>query len=121
MTAEVEAIYSKGLLTLRSTLPLLDGQKVRVVVLEETEPTLEARVAALHIAADRWLAQQPAAADPPAAPDYTPEEWAELDAEWDEVFAEIQRRTGDYSEDEISADGRNALQAVRRQSRRSAT
>jgi len=92
MATEIEAIYHNGVLEPKPALPLKEGQTVRIVVLTE-EASLEEHVAAMHTAADKWLAQQSPEAVP-VPPDYPPEEWARLDAEWEKLLLEIEQRAG---------------------------
>ncbi len=117
MMTEIEAVYRNGKLELKSVLPLKEGQAVRVVVLADENAGVKERVAAMHAAADVWLAQQkPDAVE--SAPDYPTEEWAKLDAEWDELLAELQQHAGSLAEDEIAAEIDEAVRVVREQSSR---
>jgi hypothetical protein len=63
-------------------------------------------------AAERWLAQQPpdAVREPVTL---SPEEKLKLDAEFDQLLAEIRQHSEGISEQEIMADVREALEAVR--------
>jgi predicted DNA-binding antitoxin AbrB/MazE fold protein len=109
---EVEATYHNGTLKLKDALPLEEGQTVWVSVREEADLD---RVVAMHRAADEWLARQ---APIPEPPQFSPEEWAKLDAEFDELLAEIRAVSGEYTEADIAADVDEALEAVRRERRR---
>lgn len=116
MVTELEAVYRKGVLELKSVLPVKDGEIVRVVVMTDKEVSLQDRVAAMHKVAEVWLAQQPAQAIP-SAPDYPQEEWVRLDAELDKVLTEIEQKSARYSEEEIAADVEEAVKATRKQKR----
>ena len=84
MATEIEAIYHNGVLELNTGLPLREGQSVRLVMLTEGEAGVEERVAVMHAMADHWLARQ-ASIGVPTAPDFSEEEWARLDSEWDDT------------------------------------
>ena len=114
MSTEIEAVYRNGVLELKTGLPLKDGQTVRVVVLADGETIIKERLAAMHTAADDWLAEQ-TRATLPAEPDYPPEEWTRLDTELNEILADIRQQTDQHPEDEIVADVEAAVDAVRRQ------
>ncbi len=114
MMTEIEAVYRNGILELKSALPLKEGQAVKVLVLTDVEASVKERVTAMHAAADVWLAQQKPDAVKPA-PEYPPEEWSKLDAEWDELLAEIQQHEGSLTEDEIAAEVDEAVRVVREQ------
>ena len=115
MATEIEAVYHNGVLELKSALPLKEGQTVWVIVQENS--SLEDRVTAIHAAANAWLTQQSPVPEPP---DYPPEEWARLDAEFEAVLAEIQQRAEQPTEDEIASDVEEALVATRIRRRQSA-
>lgn len=116
MMTELEAVYRKGVLELKSLLPVKEGEVVRVVVMTDKEVSLQDRVAVMHKVADAWLAQQPAQAIP-SMPDYPPEEWVRLDAELDKVLTEIERKSARYTEEEVAADVEEAVKATRKQKR----
>lgn len=109
MATEIEGIYHNGKLEIKQILPLKEGQVVHIMVLTETE-----RIATMNTLADQWLAQQDANALPNVT-EYSEEELAKMDAEWDEVLAEIQSHIGDISEEEIAADVEAAVKDVRQQ------
>ena len=109
MATEIEAIYHNGKLEFKEVLPLEEGQVVRIVVVTEKE-----RLVTMNTLADQWLTQQPSEAIPQPT-EYTEEELAKLDAEWDAVLAEIQRHVGDISEEEIANDVDMAVNDVRQQ------
>lgn len=113
MATEVEAIYHNGALELQSSLPLKEGERVRVLVLPRNGER-EAQVKAWHQTADDWLAQQPSVTEAPA---YSPEEWARLDEEWDRLFSEILAAAPEPAEAEIETDVEAAVQAARRRLR----
>lgn len=117
MATEVEAVYRNGTLQLKTLLPLEEGQTVRVVVLSDSETSLEDRVKAMHVAANTWLAQQ-SPETLAARPEYSPEDWARLDVQWDEILAEIQQQSGRHTEEEIAADVGTAVQVARQERRR---
>jgi predicted DNA-binding antitoxin AbrB/MazE fold protein len=104
---EIEAIYHNGKLELKTPLPLAEGQSVRIIVVDEELD----RIAAMEAAADAWLKLQPE--QQPTQPDANPD-WAMLDAEWDELFAEI--AASNVDENELTADIEEAVKAVRQRS-----
>jgi predicted DNA-binding antitoxin AbrB/MazE fold protein len=116
MMTELEAIYRRGTLELKSLLPVKEGEVVRVVVMTGEEVSLQDRVATMHKVADAWLAQQPVQAIP-SMPDYPQEEWVRLDAELDKVLAEIEQKSARYTEEEVAADVEAAVKATRKQKR----
>lgn len=105
---EVEAVYHKGILTLKDALPLEEGQTVWVIV----QPEDAERLNAVRQAVKNWKAQHPSVA-PVEPPEFSPEEWAKLDAEFDELLAELHVTSGQYTEEEIAEDVDQALRAVR--------
>jgi predicted DNA-binding antitoxin AbrB/MazE fold protein len=114
MSLEVEAIYRNGVLELQSTVPLREGQSVRIVIQAEPGASQDERVSAMHTALDAWLDQQSKAVflDPP---DYPADEWARLNAELDALRTHIRRRSSEYTEAEIAADVETALAAMRKE------
>ena len=112
MATEIEAIYHNGKLEIKHTLPLKEGQVLHIMVLTDAE-----RVANMIALADQWLTQQDTNALPTVT-EYSEEELARMDAEWDEVLAEIQSHIGDVSEEEIAEDVEAAVKDVRQQMQR---
>lgn len=113
MATEIEAIYHNGVLELQTSLPLKEGERVRVLVLTG-DPDADERIKAMHRAADEWLARQSPAAEAPA---YSADEWARLDEEWDRLLAELVKTTNERAEAEIAADVEEAVRAASRQPR----
>lgn len=86
---------------------------VQILVVTEAESISdEARVAWMQREAERWLAQQPtnAVREPPPL---SPGAKQELDAEFDQLLADIRRGAEGRSEEEIMADVKETLEATR--------
>lgn len=110
----ISAIYENGLLKPLQPLPLRDRQRVKIIVLPD-ELRAQAdpeRVRQLHEQADAWLAQQPPHAVREPKP-LSPAEKERLDAEFDQLLAEIHSKSADYSEEELAALVDAAVAAVR--------
>jgi len=116
MSIEVNAIYRNGVLELQSTVPLREGQSVRVIIRAEPDASQDERVAVMHTALDAWLDQQSKAVflDPP---DYPPDEWARLNLELEALIVHLRQQSSQYTEAEIAADVETALGAMRKEAR----
>ncbi len=88
----VSAVYEDGWLKPLEPLPLHEHQHVELTVTVPDELRYHAdpeRLHLLHEEADRWLAQQPAGAVQEPR-QLSPQQQARLDAEFDQLIAEIQ-------------------------------
>lgn len=99
----ITAVFENGLLKPLQPLALKDQQRVRIIVVEdEVIPPVDLdRVHVMHEAAEAWLAIQPADAVQEPAP-LSQDDKAQLDAELDQLLAEIQQYSARDSEEEIA-------------------
>jgi len=109
----IPAIYEKGLLRPLQSLPLPEHEKVYIILVPEDSqyPTIEARLRQMHSQADEWLTHQPQDAVQPSGP-LSPARKARLDAELDQLLAEVDAAMSDASEEEIAALVDEAAQAI---------
>jgi predicted DNA-binding antitoxin AbrB/MazE fold protein len=110
----IHAVYENGSLRLLQPLPLRDHQQVQIIVLPEVSytPADPERVRQMHERADAWLAQQrPDAVREPKP--LSPAEKARLDAEFDQLLAEIRAKSAESSEEELASRVDAAIAAVR--------
>lgn len=109
----INAVYENGLLRLLQPLPLRNYQQVKVIVLLPDEPHRAdpERVRQLHDKADDWLARQPPHAVREPRP-LSPAEKERLDAEFDQLLAEIHSKSASYSDAELAALVDAAVAAV---------
>jgi predicted DNA-binding antitoxin AbrB/MazE fold protein len=116
ITHSVRAVYEDGWLKPLEPLPLHDRQRVEIMVAVAEEPRYRVdlqRVQQLHEKANTWLAQQPATTvQEPQRLSLT--EQLRLDAEFDQLLAEIQAASGVDDEAELVALVDEAVAAVRR-------
>ena len=109
----ITAVYEDGVLKPTEALPLHNHQQVQVIVLFEApaEAVNAERVRQLHEQADAWLARQSIqAVREPLLPQ---EDREQLDAELDQLLAEI-RTQSDHDSEEVVADQVDAaVRAVR--------
>ena len=112
----VRAVYEDGWLKPLEPLPLHDHQRVEIMVTVSEEPQYRAdseRVRQLHERASEWLAQQPVLAV--RAPRRISQARQDrLDAEFDQLLAEIQAASGADDEAELIALVDEAVAAVRK-------
>jgi len=114
MSISTWARYQNGVLKPIGTLPLKENQRVRIVVLPQSQgldEVDEARLAEMHRRTDEWLAQQPPDAVQPA-PRLSPEEQRAFEAEFDEILREMRAPNVGFSEEEVMADVAAALAEV---------
>jgi predicted DNA-binding antitoxin AbrB/MazE fold protein len=114
MSISTWARYQNGVLKPIGTLPLRENQRVRIVVLpqsQELDEVDEARLAEMHRRADEWLAQQPPDAVRPSP--LSEEERRQAIAELDQIINELWEANAHYSEEEVMADVAAAVAAVR--------
>jgi hypothetical protein len=115
LSAPITAIFENGLLKPLEPLALKDHQRVRIFVVEDEAfvPPDPNRVYVMHEAAGEWLAMQSAdAVQEPAL--LSPGEKEQLDAELDQLLAEIRRYSATDSDEEIALLVDEAVSAVRR-------
>ena len=110
----IPAIYEKGLLRPLQSLPLPEHEKVYIILVTEDSqyPTIEARLRQMHAQADEWLTYQPqdALQYPPTL---SPARKTRLDAELDQLLAEVDAAISAASEEEVAALVDEAAQAIR--------
>ena len=100
----VSAAYEDGWLKPLEPLPLRDRQRVEITVTLPEESQYNAdpeRVRQLHEKAEEWLAQQPAAAVQEPR-ELSPDEQAQLDADFDRLIAEIWAASGAHDEADLA-------------------
>jgi predicted DNA-binding antitoxin AbrB/MazE fold protein len=110
----IPAIYENGLLRPLQSLPLPEHEKVYIILVTEDSqyPTTEARLRQMHAQADEWLTYQSRDALQPPCP-LSPAHKARLDAELDQLLAEVDAAMSDASEEEVAALVDEAAQAIR--------
>ncbi len=98
----IEAIYERGLIRPLQPLVLPERTQVYVfVVPSESQPPLTTgRLQQMHALADEWLAHQPKDAVRPPRP-LSPVGKARLDAELDDLLAEVDLSMRDGAEEAI--------------------
>lgn len=111
----VRAVYEDGWLKPVEPLLLPDRQRVEILVTVLEEPQYRADpslVQQLHEKANEWLAQQPTAAvrEPRR---FSQAKKSRLDAEFDQLMAEIQAASGADDDAELAALVDEAVTAVR--------
>lgn len=108
MSQIATAVYEKGSLKLLQDIPLKEHQKIQVMVFTPAETQIQQ----MEEKAKNWLAQQPEnAVQKPKK--LSSVEKKHLDAEFDTLLSEIHLHSKQFSENEISADVDEAVQAIR--------
>lgn len=113
LSTPIAAVFENGLLKPLEPLKLKDLQRVKIFVIEDEAPADPERVRQMHEMADTWLRnQRPGAVREPEP--LMPQEKARLDAEFEQLLAEMQQYSTQDSENEIAALVSEAVAAVRR-------
>jgi len=110
----IQAVYEHGLL--RPLQPLFLPERalvyITVVPSEPQQPSVEERLRQMHTQVDDWLARQPQDAVRSPRP-LSPAAKARLDAELDQLLAEVDASMGDAADEMIAVLVNEAVHAVR--------
>jgi predicted DNA-binding antitoxin AbrB/MazE fold protein len=111
----VTATYQDGMLHPAHKLPLVNQQRVLIVVVPLPQAAAQhdpVRVAMLKERAAEWLSQQPSqSVRPPLS--LSPSQQQDLDSGFDAALSEVRARSGRYSEAEIVSEIAAALAEIR--------